>query len=252
MRSFFSLLILPLPLFWIMLTVAFVLHQKKNKIWPKRIFTIALIWLAAVTTPFLPELLVKNLENRWPVFSLDRWSGTEKPVHILVLGGGHVNDYRLPETSQLSGAALSRLTEGIRIYRQLPGSDLITSGFRGKEDVPQAKVLAEAAVCLGVEPTRIKMQTEPRNTWMEATEYKRLFGDSAQLILVTSAIHLPRAVYLFKKAGLHPMPAPAGYMVKENKKRRLDFWIPSSENIKRTEAVIHEQVGILWSKLGGN
>jgi|GEM_PF-3560062 len=42
---------------------------------------------------------------------------------------------------------------------------------------------------------------------MEAKEYKKLFGDNAQIILVTSAVHMHRSVYAFQKEGLDPVPA---------------------------------------------
>lgn len=249
MRSFLSQILLPLPLFWILLITGYLLFIRK-KIYAAKIITgAAVLLLILVSTPFVPQMLVKNLENRYPVFEAEKIDKTIQPVHILVLGGGHTNDDRLPATGKLSESALTRLTEGIRIHRDIPGSRLITSAF-GKT-VPHAKVLADAAVLLGVDPSMIDMQTQPKNTWMEATEYKRLFGDTNQLILVTSAIHIPRAVYLFEKAGLKPIPAPTGYMVKKDKKRSFDFWLPSSGNIERTEAAIHEYLGMLWYKIGG-
>ena len=120
-----------------------------------------------------------------------------------------------------------------------------------QEKIPQAKVLANTALLLGVDSSRIKMQTEPKNTWIEAQEYKRLFGDTVQLVLVTSAVHMPRAMYLFRKAGLKPIPAPANHLIKEGTEKNPWFWVPSSENIRKTEAAVHEYVGMLWYKSGG-
>ena len=111
--------------------------------------------------------------------------------------------------------------------------------------------MAEAAVLLGAETSQIRMQKKPKNTWSEATECKRLYGDTAQLVIVTSAIHMPRAMYLFQKAGLDPIAAPTSHLIKKGKKRNFWFWIPVSDNIKKTEAAVHEYVGMLWYNLGG-
>ena len=53
---------------------------------------------------------------------------------ILILGGGHTNDSRLPANNQLSTNALGRLAEGIRIHRELPGSKIITSAYYALQD----------------------------------------------------------------------------------------------------------------------
>jgi uncharacterized SAM-binding protein YcdF (DUF218 family) len=168
------------------------------------------------------------------------------------LGGGHTNDSRLPANNQLAKGALARLAEGIRILNEVEGSVLVTSGWSGKrEAIPQAEVLAQTAVLLGVDSARIKKQILPKNTWMEASEYKRLFGDTATLVLVTSAIHMPRAMYLFQKAGLNPLPAPTDHLIKKGEKTNPLFWMPKAGNIAKTESAIHEYVGILWYKIGG-
>jgi uncharacterized SAM-binding protein YcdF (DUF218 family) len=87
---------------------------------------------------------------------------------------------------------------------------------------------------------------------MEAYEYKRLFGDSTHLILVTSASHMPRSVSIFKRAGLSPVPAPANHLVKKPEVKPLLWWFPSSKNIEKSESAIHEYVGMLWYRLEDN
>ena len=252
MRTLISILISPLPVFWILTAVAFLLYKNGKRRIALTVGTGAVVLMALVSTPFIPLLLVKTMENQNGVISIEELKKSEKPVHILVLGAGHTDDKRLPENSQLTITALARLTEGIRIHRQIAGSVLITSADAGTQEIPQAEVVAKAAVLLGVDESNIRKQLLPKNTWTEATEYKRLFGDTAQLVLVTSAIHMPRAMYLFQKAGLKPVAAPTDYLLKKGKKRGFRYLIPSPGYISRTEAALHEYVGILWAKMGGD
>jgi uncharacterized SAM-binding protein YcdF (DUF218 family) len=251
---------MPLPFFWLMVTLASVFAIRGRKKTSGRLMVFSVLWLLVISTPFIPDLLVAGLENRYPVYALPGESpctATETEsgasgVNILVLGSGHTNDSRLQATNRLSETALARLTEGIRLQRQIPASLLITSGWSGKrETVPQAEVLAQAALLLGVDSSQVKTQSLPNNTRMEASEYKRLFGDSARLILVTSAAHMPRAVYLFRKAGLEPLPAPTNHLVKKGEKRNPWFWLPSSAHISKMESAIHEYAGLIWYKTGG-
>ena len=204
----------------------------------------------------VPNLLVRNLENQYNVFSPEYLQNTKRPVNILVLGGGSTDDKRLPANSQLARSSIARLSEGIRIHRLFPGSTLITSGYAGKNnDTPNAIVSAKTAMLLGVDSASIKRQETPENTWQEALIYKQMFGDSAGLVLVTSAIHIPRAMYLFRKAGLNPIAAPADFMVKnrnmiKNRKRKsILYWFPSAKNIEKMEGAIHEYVGLFWYRM---
>lgn len=247
MKSLLSELILPLSVFWILILVAVFLRLRKKNKSSQYLLVISVCWFLIISTPFLPNLLVLHLENQYPVVSPKVLNDLNQPVNILVLGGGHSNDERLPATNQLSESALTRLVEGIRLHLQIPNSSLITSGFAGQEGISQAEVLAKAAVVLGVDEKNIRTQTLPGNTWMEATEYKRLFGDSARLIIITSAIHIPRAMKLFHKAGLRPIAAPTNHMVKKGKHRNIGFWTPSSNNIRKMESVLHEYAGIVWA-----
>jgi uncharacterized SAM-binding protein YcdF (DUF218 family) len=251
MRAFLSLFLSPFLVFWILTAVAFLLYKNGKRRSAKTCVAGAVVLLALVSTPFIPELLVENLENQYGVVSIEELKKSEKPVHILVLGAGYTDDKRLPENSQLSTTVLVRLVEGIRIHRQIAGSVLITSADAGKQELPQAEVVAKAAVLLGVDEANIRKQTLPKNTWTEATEYKRLFGAAAQLVLVTSAIHMPRSMMLFRKAGLQPVAAPANHVIKKGGKRDFWFWMPSADHINKTEAAIHEYAGMLWYKLGG-
>lgn len=252
MRSLVSHLLLPLPILFILTAlVIYLMLQKKTRVSLKIIYAL-LFSTVVISTPFLPNILVKSMENRFPVFSAEKLGCLPKHVHVLVLGGGHTNDERLPSNIQLSDQAMVRLSEGIRIHRMLPESKLVTSGYGLPGELTQAEILRKTAILMGVDSMAVLMQKKPVNTWMEATEYKKLFGDTTQLVIVTSALHMPRAVYLFEKAGLNPVAAPTGFKIKQSKKLSYWFWVPSSGNIAKTEALIHEIIGITWAWLAYN
>ena len=81
------------------------------------------------------------------------------PKWIVVLGGGHVSDPRLPANSQISAAALGRVVEGVRLHKAIPGSKLLLSGGAVFDPVPEAEVMARIAVLLGVKPQDIRLET---------------------------------------------------------------------------------------------
>ena len=85
----------------------------------------------------------------------------------------------------------------------------------------------------------------------QAEEYVRIFGTGKHLIVVTSAIHMPRAVKLFKRAGVKVIPAPTNFIIKHGSVRNPWGWVPSSENISMWEQAMHVYVGMLWAGVGG-
>jgi uncharacterized SAM-binding protein YcdF (DUF218 family) len=108
----------------------------------------------------------------------------------------------------------------------------------------------QTALALGVEENKIHLLGTPENTRMEAFEYTRKFGTDKTLVLVTDAIHMPRAMFLFEKAGQSPIPAPTNHIVKSDRKNGINEWGPSSANIAMMEYAMHEMLGLVWAEIG--
>src|SRR4051812_42621916 len=132
MRFFVHFLIKPFTLFWILLLVGFLFHYRRKQKTANKFYRAGIILLIIFSMGPVPSLLVYSLESKYPSYhyvgpDILRW----QRVNIMVLGGGHTSDTALPANDQLSQTALGRLIEGIRLYRQIPGSTLIVSGWAG-------------------------------------------------------------------------------------------------------------------------
>lgn len=169
---------------------------------------------------------------------------------IVVLGGGHTSDPKLPVTSQIGKASLSRLVEGIRLHRELPQSKLILSGGSTFDPVPNARILAEVAVAIGVKRDSLILEEVSRDTEDEARLIRGVVGKE-RFILVTSASHMPRSMALFKKLGMDPIPAPADHQVKRSHGISPGMFYPSAGNIEKAERAFYEYLGLAWAKLRG-
>lgn len=249
MRAFLSHLIMPLPVCWLLLIIsaAFIYFKKRRA--GRFFLVLALGWLLIISTPIVPDLLVRSLENRYaPLLEMESPAG-EYPVHIMVLGSGHTSDPRLPANGQLSLFALGRLMEGIRLHQSIPESKLVFSGWGYRDPNSQAEVMASAAALFGISPEDMYVLTEPHNTRAEAIAYEDRFGRRHRLVLVTDAIHMPRAMMHFQNAGLSPLPAPANQAVKETPvDQPVSLW-PSAGPIESMQRVTHEYAGMLWAWL---
>jgi len=175
-------------------------------------------------------------------------AGLQEVRWVVVLGGGHTHDPAVPAVGQLSGPALARLAEGIRLHRQLPESRLLLSG--AGVPVSHARVLAEAAAALGVPNESMVLEERPRDTETEA----RLIGErlgAERFVLVTSASHMPRAVALFQAAGGDPLPAATDFRSPDARRRFPESYLPWSGALRSTERAVHEFLGRAWSAVRG-
>ena len=252
MRELLSLIIMPVPVLYFLLIAAFIFFMSDRKKTGKIFLIIAGIWFLIISTRPIPKTLVRSLENRYPQLTDESIKDLHDSCDIIILGGGHSDDKDLSPNNQLSTTSIGRLTEGIRIQRMIPGSRLILSGYIKGLGIPQALVLYQTALLLGVDSVSMKMQISPSNTRMEAEEYLKNFGTGNNLIVVTSDIHMPRVMMLFRKIGLKPIAAPANPMLRYGSHQKYRWrWVPSSENIEMMEAAIHEYAGIIWAWIGG-
>ena len=194
----------------------------------------------------LPDISLRSLECRYaPLADLSRFSGVK---WVVVLGGGHNSDSGLPVTSQLSESSLSRLVEGVRIHRLLPESRLVLSGGAVFDPISEAEVMARAAEVMGVGGDRIVLEGFSRDTADQARLIREIVGDE-RFILVSSASHMPRSMFLFRGSGMEPIPAPADYRVKKKQGINPAVFFPSADNIRKMEMVFHEYLGLCWAKL---
>jgi uncharacterized SAM-binding protein YcdF (DUF218 family) len=250
LRIFFSKIILPLPFFWVLILIGGLFFLFKRKKTGKICIVIALTELLLFSFPWGPDFLAGKLEDNYtPVLTETLQNTVNDSLVIWVLGGGHTNDYRLSATLQLSSRALGRLTEAIRLIQITGSNHLIVSGRSKTSQVTQAEVLRNAAVSLGVSPENITMVPEPTNTREEVRCAARILNPDQPFLLVTDAIHMPRAMQVFHREGLHPVAAPCNYMVKKEEDNPFLWWFPSSKNLEKAESAIHEYVGMVWYRV---
>lgn len=233
----------------ILLLLAFVFNRYKKRKIARLILSVSIVLFLFCSTAWLPNYLADKLERTYPPFALiNNFSDTEK-VLIHVLGSGYTLDKRLPANAQIGQCALGRLAEGIRIHRLIKNSIIICSGNSSLGLETQAQVTKRAAIVLGVEADKLETLNAPSTTKEEAEELSKLFDKKMKLIIVTDAIHIPRAIRLFKAQGLNPIAAPTNYKVNEGPIQNNMKWWPSVGNINLMNIIIHELMGNLKTSL---
>lgn len=196
----------------------------------------------------IPDYLIGTLESKYPIHTRPTPGNANKIHYVIVLGGGCIADTRFPSTSQLNMISLVRLVEGIKVYRENPGSKLILSGGNVLGTPASATIMKTVAVDLGVDQNDIILEKQSNDTRSSVLFLKQIIGNAPH-VLVTSAFHMPRSMLLFQKAGLSPIAAPTNHMIKNKNGVRVGAFFPYATNMKKTELVAHEYLGILWAKI---
>lgn len=229
-----ELLFIGLFLLW------FTEKQRAGKI----LVSLGLLCLVLISYDLSANLLLQSLESRYPPDLSSRAISEVK--WIVVLGGGHRLDERLPANERLSSTSLARLIEGLRLQRQAPQSRLLLSGGPVFGGVAEAEVMAETARELGTRPEQMRLESFSKDTESQAEAIRKIvLGDP--FLLVTSAAHLPRSLALFQKAGMNPRPAPADYQVKEDPFLRPSKFFPSVEALGKSQTAFYEYLGWSWA-----
>jgi uncharacterized SAM-binding protein YcdF (DUF218 family) len=256
LKKIISQFLMPMPLsFLICLIGLFFLWFTKKQKTGKVFVSIGLLLLLLLSYGAISDKLMRPLERKYAPDSVqmlhDIKSDDKRTISfIVVLGGGHTSDLKVPITSQLGEDSLMRLVEGIRLYRKFPAMKLILSGGSVFDLVSEAEAMNNLAKELGVNKNDIILESKSKDTIDEAHLIKTIVHND-QFFLVTSASHMPRSMAMFKKLGMNPIPAPTGYEVKDNQRFNPYSFFPDAGNILNSEKAIHEYIGILWAKLRG-
>lgn len=251
-------------MFWVLIVLYFVSKARQYTYHSGLLYT-ALVWLLLTSTKYIPDLLINGLEKQYATLILDEnLKGSE--TYIQVLGSGSTFDLDLAPQERLSQNSLARMSEGIRIYKEMECAKLVFSGYSATNNVTQAAITRDAAIALGIPEEDILILETPSTTEEEALAYKTTFGTSnAKLILVTSDYHMPRAMMLFSKYGLDPIAAPSDHVLKRQYRKMKasllnedtsaslmgnNFWWKSSRsNFDKFYSAMHEYIGLLWAKM---
>ena len=204
-----------------------------------------LSYLASIS--LIGDVLLGPLERSHASLSDER---RPPPVsYVVVLGSDYRPRAGISVAAALNAEGLARIVEGIHLVRRLGTARLVVSGGAPPGHAPPALGYADFARRFGVADASIISLSGSLNTHDEARAVATLLG-SAPFILVTSAYHMPRALWLMRRAGAHPVPAPVGQRALGMDGELIAELIPGSMGLYKTEHALHEYIGLLAITLG--
>lgn len=251
------LFIYPLGLTCLLLLVALVTLWKRPQ-WAAVAIALALIYLLLGSNGTVADGLVRSLEWRHlPKQELP------KADAIVVLGGA-IRSATPPRPWVEVGEEGDRLLYGVKLYQEGKAPYLIFSGGRidwrmgGPPESGDMAILAEA---MGVPRSAMLEDPASLNTYENAVNVKKILEDRnlRRVLLVTSAMHMPRSLLIFKQLGIEAIAAPTDFLVtQQDDKERQDTLegqllnlLPDVEATRQFTRALKEYIGIVIYRLRG-
>lgn len=172
---------------------------------------------------------------------------------IVVLGGA-VDARATNERGQLAlNAAAERLTAFLALARRYPEARLVYTGGSGSLTDPgarEAEAVRPHLADLGLDPSRVVFENNSRNTYESAVMAANAVKPRPDQVwlLVTSALHMPRAVGCFERAGWKIVAHPVDFLFATDVPV---FRFDLAGGLARLGAVLHEAAGLFVYRLAG-
>jgi uncharacterized SAM-binding protein YcdF (DUF218 family) len=173
---------------------------------------------------------------------------------IIVLGGSFNSGLQSKERNEvLLNSSAERLTKVLEIYNKNPKLLILFSGFSG-ELKPQGWSESDMAKKFfleqGIKSDNLIFENQSRNTF-ENIKYSKdiILSYKGTWGLVTSAYHMPRSYFGFKRQGLILEPISVDYQTGTSPIFWINFDI--SSGLRNWSIIFHEIIGISYYKITG-
>ena len=206
----------------------------------------ATLWVTSL--PIFAHALAAPLEDKYPA----RTAQTTPSADAILVIGGALSGARPPRRPTFNlGPAAGRVWHTAELYRAGKARWVIVAGGNqpGQEhEQVEADAIVEMLGVLGVPREAIRMEGLSRNTRENAVNSLPLVQSvgARRVLLVTSALHMPRALNTFAKAwagsGIELIPATTD-VEPETPRFLLKRWIPDASALEFATRTIKEYAG---------
>ncbi len=174
---------------------------------------------------------------------------------IVVLGGGIKPGAPFLELkNDLDEDPFKRATAAYKLY-QLKSRPIIASGYSVKDRLPEAAVMKTYLSYLGVPPKDIHTDDKSRDTYENALFVRKIVErlDLKKVCLITSAYHMERSLFLFRKAGFKEenlVPVAVDFKTSDSTFTVYKL-LPTAYWLEVSSKALKEYLGLLFYKLKG-
>jgi len=192
------------------------------------------------------NMLVRPLESQYARPAPETLEDVDA---VIVLSGGAFQANSLRPTPLPSGVGTARLLGGVKLFKACGARYLVITGAAPGRPLSEAAVMGRLAVELGVPTDRIVLEEKATNTYEHAPRVLERMPElrGMKVALVTSALHMPRAMQVFSRYfgrdRLVPYPA---FWLYDSGPWTVRTFLPNADALAKSTVACVEYVGRLW------
>jgi uncharacterized SAM-binding protein YcdF (DUF218 family) len=248
LSKFLPIFVYPLGFSILLILIGLLFVRKARTL--KKLILISMLILWTFSTAPVSQALARSLEWRY-----DYPEVIPDADLIIVLGGG-TEPAIAPRSFVEVNSAGDRVLAAAHLYQQGKADTILLSGgnidWLSNGDSTPADQMAALLSMMGVPESAMILETKSRNTYENAEFAKAVLAEEGfeTILLVTSAMHMPRSMMLFENAGIEVLPIPVDFSVVTDQSENvstLDLIIgllPSAGHLSMSNNAIKEYIGI--------
>jgi uncharacterized SAM-binding protein YcdF (DUF218 family) len=213
------------------------------------VLPVVAVGLYVVSAPVFPNTLMRWIETRYAVPALSvQVAGNDRLIVVLTAGWSRATADGYD--SKISEAGWERTWAAVQLWRRIGGTLLFTGAPTPDGRDSAAAGMARMARELGVPGQAILTEPASLSTYENFAYSQPLIErHGGEVWLITSALHMPRAMAVARKMGVTPIAYPCDFRAQE----RIGWWqwLPSNSGPVMFEKVLHELLGMLLYRLRG-
>ena len=193
--------------------------------------------------PIIANVIISQFEQRHPRPEVNAGDG---PGLVVVLSGGYT---RSGNHIQLNSDSWERTYAGVQLWKKI-GGKLLFVGGAVRNNASVAEAMADLACSLGVPKAAILLETKSKDTHQNLLLSRDLIMQfETRSWLVTSALHLPRAMAVAEALRLKLRAYPCDYRAVPS--MSWVKWLPSNGGPAMFAVVLHELIGLGYYRIRG-
>lgn len=214
----------------------------------------ACVWAWTLSVPALGNLWIRHMEG--PVQAVAPHPARPGPALILVLASGEISNRGGPLAARLDGNGYARLAAAVSLWRQTGGRLMMAGGLDtpGPDGQPSgssvAHVMARHAKEWGVPDDAVVVVSGSTRTYEDLVNAApAVRAHAGPVWLVTSALHMPRALAVTDRLGLQVLPYRCDY--RQFSRMNWVAWLPNAGGPAMFASALHEAVGLWYYRARG-
>lgn len=242
LAQYLAQLIIPINLMVALLLLATLLLIIKRRKFALCFAAFGLGWALFWSLPISSMWLGGHLENQYDYLAAQHMPTAD----AIVVLGGHTANNKVNWFDSNSSLTRSRIQRGAELYQAQRAPLILVSGAALDRGTSEAQLMARYLRQQHIDENAIALEEHSFTTKENAIFSAKILQEKGwhRILLVTSALHMPRAVAAFEKENLEVIAAPVAPQITPKDTNWLALWQPNLQVMNASRSIIKEYAGL--------